>query len=73
MNVEVVVAPNLDSVQGSRLVNVMARETECNRLVLAIRAGAKGRVFVLDSDYGPSTSRAAAGSVRNHRRAAWAR
>ena len=53
MNVEVVVAPNLDSVQGSGLVNVMARETECNRLVLAIRAGAKGRVFVLDSDYGP--------------------
>ena len=53
MDIEVVVAPSLDSVHGSGLVNVMAGETECNRLVLAIRAGAKGRVFVLDSDYGP--------------------
>jgi len=53
MGVAVVVAPNLDSVQGFGLVNVVSRETECNRLVLAIRAGAKGRVFVLDSDYGP--------------------
>ena len=53
MGLEVVVAPNLDSVQGFGLVNVVSGETECNRLVLAIRAGAKGRVFVLDSDYGP--------------------
>jgi MYXO-CTERM domain-containing protein len=53
MGIEVVVAPSLDSVQGFDLVNVVSGETECNRLVLAIRAGAKGRVFVLDSDYGP--------------------
>src|SRR5215203_2260681 len=53
MGVEVVIAPSLDSVQGFDLVNVVSGETECNRLVLAIRAGAKGRVFVLDSDYGP--------------------
>jgi hypothetical protein len=53
MGLEVVVAPNLDSVQGFDLVNVVSGETECNRLVLAIRAGAKGRLFVLDSDYGP--------------------
>jgi hypothetical protein len=50
---EVVVAPGLDSVEGFELVNVASAENECNRLVLAIRAGAKGRVFVLDSDYGP--------------------
>ena len=53
MGIEVVLASNLDSVQGFDLVNVIREETECNRLVLAIRAGAKGRVFVLDSDYGP--------------------
>ena len=53
MGIEVVLASNLDSVQGFDLVNVISDETECNRLVLAIRAGAKGRVFVLDSDYGP--------------------
>jgi hypothetical protein len=53
MGVEVVVTPSLDSVQGFGLVNVVSEENECNRLVLAIRAGAKGRVFVLDSDYGP--------------------
>ncbi len=53
MGIEVVVAPSLDSVEGFGLVNVISEETECNRLVLAIRAGAKGRVFVLDSDYGP--------------------
>jgi hypothetical protein len=40
-------------VQGSGLVNVVSGATECNRLVLAIRSGPKGRVFVLDSDYGP--------------------
>jgi hypothetical protein len=51
--IEVVVATSLDSVQGFELVNVISGETECNRLVVAIRAGAKGRVFVLDSDYGP--------------------
>jgi hypothetical protein len=53
MGVEVVITPSLDSVQGFDLVNVIREENECNRLVLAIRAGAKGRVFVLDSDYGP--------------------
>jgi hypothetical protein len=53
MDIGVVVAPNLDAVQGFGLINVISGETECNRLVLAIRAGAKGRVFVLDSDYGP--------------------
>jgi hypothetical protein len=53
MGVEVVVARSLDSVEGFDLVNVISEENECNRLVLAIRAGAKGRVFVLDSDYGP--------------------
>jgi hypothetical protein len=53
MGIEVVVAADLGSVQGFNLVNVINQETECNRLVLAIRAGAKGRVFILDSDYGP--------------------
>jgi hypothetical protein len=53
MGIEVVVATSLDSVEGFDLVNVIREENECNRLVLAIRAGAKGRVFVLDSDYGP--------------------
>lgn len=53
MGIEVVVTADLDSVQGFDLVNVIDEETECNRLVLAIRAGAKGRVFILDSDYGP--------------------
>jgi hypothetical protein len=53
MGIEVVVSPSLDSVQGFELVNVIEDETECNRLVLGIRAGAKGRVFILDSDYGP--------------------
>jgi hypothetical protein len=53
MGIEVVVAPSFDSVQGFGLVNVISEETECNRLVLAIRGGAKGRLFVLDSDYGP--------------------
>jgi hypothetical protein len=53
MGIEVVVSAGLDSVQGFDLVNVAAADNECNRLVLAIRAGAKGRVFILDSDYGP--------------------
>lgn len=53
MGIEVVITPNLESVEGFDLVNVVQDETECNRLVLAIRAGAKGRVFVLDSDFGP--------------------
>src|SRR5215207_10460725 len=53
MDIEVVVTPTFDSVQGFDLVNVVSEENECNRLVVAIRAGAKGRVFVLDSDYGP--------------------
>jgi hypothetical protein len=53
MGIEVVVASSLESVEGFDLVNVVRDENECNRLVLAIRAGAKGRVFVLDSDYGP--------------------
>jgi hypothetical protein len=53
MGLEVVLAASLDSVQGFDLVNVVRGGNGCNRLVLAIRAGAKGRVFVLDSDYGP--------------------
>lgn len=53
MGIEVVLAQSLDSVQGFDVVNVIRQGTECNRLVLAIRTGAKGRVFVLDSDYGP--------------------
>jgi hypothetical protein len=53
MDIDVVVAPTIDSVEGFELVNVISDQTECNRLVLAIRAGAKGRIFVLDSDYGP--------------------
>ncbi|HKH42453.1 MAG TPA: hypothetical protein VKA41_11440 [Solirubrobacterales bacterium] len=53
MNIEVVVTQSLDSVQGFDLVNVIADETGCDRLVLATRAGAKARIFVLDSDYGP--------------------
>jgi hypothetical protein len=32
---------------------VIANQTTCDRLVLALRAGAKQRIFVLDSDYGP--------------------
>ncbi len=50
---EVVVSSSLDSIQGLNLINVIADQTDCDRLVLAIRAGTKQRVFVLDSDYGP--------------------
>jgi hypothetical protein len=50
---DVVVAPNLNSVQGVDLINVIDNQTTCDRLVLALRAGAKQRIFVLDSDYGP--------------------
>ena len=50
---DVVVAPNLNSIQGVDLINVIDNQTDCERLVLAIRAGAKQRIFVLDSDYGP--------------------
>ncbi len=50
---EAVVTPNLDSVQGTNLVNVIADQTNCDRLVLALRAGVKQRIFVLDSNYGP--------------------
>jgi LPXTG-motif cell wall-anchored protein len=53
MGIEVVIAPDLDSVQSSDLVNVIADQTNCDRLVLAMRAGAKARIFVLDSEYGP--------------------
>ena len=53
LDVEVVVTPSLDAVQGTNLVNVIADETNCDRLVLALRAGAKQRIFVLDSNYGP--------------------
>lgn len=53
LHTEVVVTSSLDSVQGSDLINVIADETGCDRLVLAIRAGVKQRIFVLDSDYGP--------------------
>jgi hypothetical protein len=53
MDIEVVIAPSLDSVEGIDLVNVIADQTNCDRLVLAMRAGTKGRVFVLDSEYGP--------------------
>jgi hypothetical protein len=53
MGIEVAVAPSLDAIEGFGLVDVIRAENECNRLVLASRAGAKGRVFVLDSDYGP--------------------
>jgi hypothetical protein len=61
MGIEAVVAPSLDSMQGFGLVNVIGGETRCNRLVLAIRAGTKGRTFVLDSDYGPVYVRGGAG------------
>jgi MYXO-CTERM domain-containing protein len=50
---DVVVSPNLNSIQGLSLINVIADETTCDRLVLALRAGAKQRIFVLDSNYGP--------------------
>ncbi|MGE5748128.1 MAG: hypothetical protein ACM33U_12835 [Solirubrobacterales bacterium] len=53
MGIDVAVTPSLDSVEGFDLVNVIRAGTECNRLVLAIRSAAKGRIFVLDSDYGP--------------------
>ena len=53
LHTEVVVTSSLDSVQGSDLINVVADETSCDRLVLAIRAGTKQRIFVLDSNYGP--------------------
>jgi hypothetical protein len=61
MGIEVVVAQNLESVQGFDLVNVVREGSECNRLVLAIRAGAKANVFVLDSDYGPVYAQGAEG------------
>src|SRR5262249_15290149 len=50
---DVVISPNLDSVQGTNLINVIEDETSCDRLVLALRAGRKQRIFVLDSNYGP--------------------
>jgi hypothetical protein len=53
LDTEVVVTSSLDAVQGFDLVNVVADETNCDKLVLAIRAGVKQRIFVLDSDYGP--------------------
>jgi hypothetical protein len=53
MGIEVVLAPDLESVQGSDLVNVIEDGTECNRLVLASRNAANGRLLVLDSDHGP--------------------
>ena len=53
MGIEVVVSPRFASVQDLNVVNVVSGETECNRVVLAIRAGPKGRLFVLDSDFGP--------------------
>jgi hypothetical protein len=53
LHTEVVVTSSLDSVQGLDLINVIADETRCDRLVLAIRAGTKQRIFVLDSNYGP--------------------
>jgi hypothetical protein len=61
MGIEVVVSESLDSLQGFDLVNVIREGSECNRLLLAIRAGAKGTVFVLDSDYGPVYAQGAAG------------
>ena len=68
MGIEVVVSPRFASVQGLNLVNVVSGETECNRLVLAIRAGPKGRVFVLDSDFGPVYVKGGAGLARQPRR-----
>ena len=53
MGIEVAVAPDLNSVEGEDLVNVASAETECNRLVLAMRSSGSGKVFVLDSDFGP--------------------
>jgi LPXTG-motif cell wall-anchored protein len=53
MDIEVVIAPSLDSVEGLDLVNVIEDQTTCDRLVLAMRSGAKARIFVLDSEYGP--------------------
>jgi hypothetical protein len=50
---DVVVTPNLNSVQGTNLINVIDNQTDCDRLVLALRAGTKQRIFVLDSNYGP--------------------
>src|SRR4051812_2234217 len=51
---EVVVSPSLTSVQGEALINVIANETNCDRLVLGLRSsGPKQHIFVLDSDYGP--------------------
>src|SRR5437016_9113197 len=41
LHTEVAIARSLDSVQGFDLVNVIADETRCDRLVLAIRAGLK--------------------------------
>jgi hypothetical protein len=61
MGIEVVVSESLDSVQGFDLVNVIREGTACNRLILAIRAGAKGRLFILDSDYGPVYAQGLAG------------
>ena len=54
LHTEVVVTSSLDSVQGSDLINVIADETSCDRLVLAIRAGTKQRIFVLSCRGGRS-------------------
>jgi hypothetical protein len=75
MGIDVVVVPRFADVQEHDLVHVISGETECNRVVLAIRSGPKGRLFVLDSDFGPvyvkgatglseATKAAAAGPLR---------
>jgi len=53
LHTDVVVTPSLGALQGSNLINVIGDESTCDRLVLALRAGPKQRIFVLDSNYGP--------------------
>jgi hypothetical protein len=49
---EIVAVPDLPSVQGGRdVINVVASETECNRVFMAIRY--RGKLLILDSERGP--------------------
>ncbi|MGH2955594.1 MAG: hypothetical protein ACRDL6_01175, partial [Solirubrobacterales bacterium] len=49
---DVVVVPDLESLRGGKdTINMVAGETECNRVFMAIRY--RGQVLILDSEEGP--------------------
>jgi hypothetical protein len=49
---EVIVVPDLASVHGGKdVINVVSGESECNRVVMAMRY--RGQVFILNSEEGP--------------------